>query len=213
MSKTSNRNGFSALLVLGFIALGCAGVNDLANLGGNGNVSRTSDSSSNYNTNAQPPIPTDDVSDDLFDVKQEDGETFPQNPNMKEIARVTTKDLANAYITGDFSDLHSKMVPELREKATEADVKTTYERVKDARLTTSMLSQLIASEPQISKLSGVSTTVNVNTGKKTEYVMRIEGEYAVNPEPISFKYDYHASSGKWRVKALILGRLDKSKLN
>ncbi len=206
--KTIFVKGIFGLGMLIISSFGCSQVkNDSANLQANSGSGNSAPSPVSSNDTRAATTPG--TSSDIYDVTYENGQVFPKNPEMQQIAKRTTAELASAFITGDFSKVYANLDPEFQKGASQSDLKEVYEQRKDPNLTDAVLTKLETGEPDIGKLSGVTTTVNVKTGEKSEYVLRIEGKYDVAPQPVTFKYDFVARSGKWRTKALVLGKLNR----
>ncbi len=204
-------NLFSGIVALGMLmisSLACSQLkSDSPNLQSNSG-SGNSAASPVRGTDSSPAAAPESATD-IYDVTYEDGKPFPKNPDMRPIAKKATTELAGAFLTGDFSKVYANLDPEYQKRASESDLRAAYEKLKDPSLTDAVLKELETGEPEISKLSGVTATVNINTGEKSDYVLRIEGKYNVASQPLTFRYDFVARSGKWRTKALALGNLKR----
>lgn len=168
-------SGIIALALIGSVALGCnCGKNlDLANLGKDGDNSKTSNS-------------TVDSSDDAV----------PSNSVVEALVKETTSQFADAVESGDFEEIYNKASTDFQNTYSVSEMKSAFKSYLDKKsVVLPILNKVAAADADFSKAPSIRT-------EKSLKILVASGKFPTKPHNVRFDYEYVMRGGEWKLLVL-----------
>jgi hypothetical protein len=184
--KDKRSNGILAMMVVGFIALGCSCLKDL-------NKQPTDNPPPTNQGSSTPTTPTKQNGS----VPTNSNGELPSDAEIEAIVQETIQDFATGVSGGDFSDMYEKSAKGFKKTYTNDSVKTNFiafvnqkDRVVPLLRSTASMTPSFTGKPAVSNVKGYKT-------------LTANGSYPTSPST-NFELQYWLEDKKWKMIAIRL---------
>lgn len=185
--KDKRFNGILAMMVVGFIALGCGCLKDL------NKPQDTPPPPTNQGGSSTPTTPTKQTGT----IPTNSNGELPSDAEIEAIVQETIQDFAAGVSGGDFTDMHEKSAKGFKRTYTVESVKTNFiafvnqkDRVVPLLRSTASMTPYYTGKPGVSNVKGNKT-------------LTANGSYSTSPST-NFELQYWLEDKRWKMIAIRL---------